>query len=146
MFFLHRPEHMKTCNTPLFVYPGNKTTTSIWYSNRPVGEKSIAEITKKQGVSAGISGFVSGHSLRRTAITRLHQAGVSSTIIKELSGHRSNAVDDYKVTSTNQKSHASKVLQGKKGMLKILYLLFIIVGLQHQQDAFLMFKLVYNNF
>ena len=90
-----------------------------------MGEKSIVEITKTQGEQACIDGFVSGHSFRRAVITRLHQAGVPSTIIKEfslspvfMSGHRSNAVDDYKVTSTKQKTFASTVLQGKKGKFK----------------------------
>lgn len=108
-----RPEHLKLPGTPLFLYPLTKPTNAVWYSNRPVGEKSLASITKSLGGKAGVQGFISGHTLRRTDITRMHQAGVSSTIIKEFSGHRSNAVDDYKTTSSNQKSGVSRVLQGK---------------------------------
>ncbi|WP_084668903.1 tyrosine-type recombinase/integrase [Spirulina major] len=46
----------------------------------------LREATQKAGL-AGIS----THSFRRTALTRMHNAGVPLAVIKELSGHRTLA-------------------------------------------------------
>ena len=57
--------------------------------------------------------FFSGHSLRRTGTSRLFQAGVQRKIVKECSGHTSDAVDKYQITSDHQRQCVSKILQSK---------------------------------
>ena len=62
----------------------------------------------------------SNHSLHRTSTTRLFQAGVDRKIIKEFTGHASDAVDKYQVTSEAQKQEMSKIIGGAKSELKAI--------------------------
>ena len=62
--------------------------------------------------SAGYDGFFSGHSLRRTGGSRLFQAGVQRKLVKEVTGHASDAIDKYQVTSDSQRAAMSNILQG----------------------------------
>ena len=43
-------------------------------------------------------------------MTRLFQAGVDRKLVKEYSGHRSDALDQYQITSDKQKQMISEVL------------------------------------
>ena len=60
--------------------------------------------------SADIDGYFTNHSLRRSGCTRLFQAGIDRKIVKEISGHRSDAVDKYQITSDIQKQQVSNVI------------------------------------
>ena len=60
---------------------------------------------------AGLDGFFTNHSLRRTAATRLFRAGKNVKLIKEITGHVSNAVEKYEVTSDEQRIELSSILQ-----------------------------------
>ena len=57
--------------------------------------------------------FFSNHSLRHTSTTRLFQAGVDRKVIKEFTGHVSNAVDKYQLTSNDQREQISKIIGGE---------------------------------
>ena len=59
---------------------------------------------------AEIPGFFTNHSARRTGSTRLFRAGVQRKLIKETTGHRSNAVDKYQVTSDAQRESMLEIL------------------------------------
>ena len=63
---------------------------------------------------AGLDGFFTNHSLCRTAATRLFQAGQNVKIIKEVTGHISNAVEKYEITSDQQRMDVSSIIQGEK--------------------------------
>ena len=52
------------------------------------------------------------HSLRRSGATRLFQANVDRKLVKEATGHSSDAVDAYQVTSDQQRQRLSKVIAG----------------------------------
>ena len=60
-----------------------------------------------------IQGYFTNHSLRRTGGTRLFRAGVDRKLVKEVTGHRSDAVDAYQITGHNQRKLISSVVQGK---------------------------------
>ena len=62
---------------------------------------------------AKIEGFYTGHSLRRSGTTRMFQGGIDRKIIKEVTGHRSDAVDAYQITSAEQKQRVSDVMACK---------------------------------
>ena len=64
--------------------------------------------------SANLDGHFTNHSLQRTSATRLFQAGIDRKLIKEFTGHTSDAVDKYQITSNIQRSDMSKVLQQDK--------------------------------
>ena len=73
----------------------------------------MSKTVKKLFEEADISGYFTNHSCRRTGSTRLFQAGVEKKLIKEMSGHRSDAVDAYAVTSEDQRSKMSRILAEK---------------------------------
>ena len=56
--------------------------------------------------------FFTNHSLRRTAATRLFQAGKNTKIIKEVTGHISDAVEKNEITSDTQRMKISEIIQG----------------------------------
>ena len=62
---------------------------------------------------AGLDGFFTNHSLRRTAATRLFRAGESVKLIKEVTGHISDAVEKYQMTSNEQRMRIRSIIQGK---------------------------------
>ena len=51
--------------------------------------------------------------MHRTSTTRLFQVGVDRKIIKEFTGHSSDAVDKCQITYDQQKENLSKVLHGE---------------------------------
>ena len=91
----------------------SKPTPACWYAREVLGEGSIEKIMGKMMAEAGYDGFYSGHSLRITGSTRLFQAGVQRKIVKECTGHRSDVVDQYQITSEAQKEMVSKILASK---------------------------------
>ena len=90
-----------------------KPTPATWYGYQVVGEKTIGKIVSDLMSSAGYKGYFTGHSLRRSATTRLSNAGVPTKIIKECTGHRSDAVNRYQVTSDQQKESCCKIVSGR---------------------------------
>ena len=87
-----------------------KPTPAQWYGYQVMGEKSIGKIIPDLMESAGYKGYFTGHSLRRSGTTRLAQAGVAKKIVKECTGHTSDAVDKYFVTSDAQREKVSEIL------------------------------------
>ena len=63
---------------------------------------------------AKIEGFITNHSLRRTGTTRLFRNGIDRKLIKEFTGHSSDAVDAYAITSDQQHEQISKILTSSK--------------------------------
>ena len=57
-----------------------------------------------------IHDYFTNHSLRCTGGSRLFQAGVDRKFVKEVTGHHSNAVDCYQITSAKQREHLSNVI------------------------------------
>ena len=47
-------------------------------------------------------------------MTRLFQAGVDRKIVKEFTGHVSDAVDKYQITSDQQKKELSEIIGGRQ--------------------------------
>lgn len=66
-----------------YLFPGRQAGT---YLKRGRADQILREATQKAGL-AGIS----THSFRRTALTRMHNAGVPLAVIREISGHRTLA-------------------------------------------------------
>ena len=89
-----------------------------WYTTRVVGlntlKKTIGQLLK----NAKLDGYFTNHSLRRTGTTRLFQAGVDRKLLKEFTGHRSDAVDKYAITSHDQRTEMSNILAGNSKSLK----------------------------
>ena len=90
-----------------------RPTPKQWYGCQVVGTNSIGKVVKVLMEKAHIEGFFTNHSLRRTGGTRLFQAGVDRKIVKEATGHRSDAVDAYQITSEKQREKVSKIISNQ---------------------------------
>ena len=90
-----------------------KAKPFCWYLVMPVGINSVRKVITRLLKDAGLDGYFTNHSLRRTCAKRLFQAGTSSKLVKEITGHVSDAVHKYQTTSDAQRMLASDVIQGK---------------------------------
>ena len=62
---------------------------------------------------AGVEGYYTNHSLRATTVSRLFQNDVGDKLIKEVTGHRSDALQGYKKETEEQLLKVSKIVQGQ---------------------------------
>ena len=87
-------------------------TPKQWYGREVIGANKIKEVVKQLLSSAKIDGYLANHSLCRSGGSRLFQAGIDRKIVKEMTEHRSDALDCYQITSEEQRERVSEVLQG----------------------------------
>ena len=59
-----------------------------WYKNAPQGKNKLGSAMRDIARDADLKGKYSNHSLRKTGITNLLQAGVAPTLITQVSGHK----------------------------------------------------------
>ena len=90
-----------------------KPTPSQWYGEQVIGQNTISKVVSELMEKGQFEGFFMNHSLRRTGGTRLFRAGVDRKLVKEVTGHRSDAVDAYQITGHDQRKMISKVVQGE---------------------------------
>ena len=79
----------------------------------PVGINMLTATIARLCKEAGLKGFRSNHSLRATAATRLYEDGQDEQLISEITGHKSNAVREYKRTNTEMKRKANQTINSK---------------------------------
>ena len=91
----------------------DRVTPAQWYGEQVVGLNSIKKVIKTLAENANLEGFFTNHSLHRTGTTRLFQAGINRKIIKEYTGHSSDAVDKYQITSHDQRKELSAAITGE---------------------------------
>ena len=90
-----------------------KPTPKQWYAEQVVGSATLGKVVKMLMKEANIEGFFTNHSLRRTGGSRLFQAGVQRKLVKEVTGHTSDAVDQYQITSVEQRKALSHIIVNK---------------------------------
>ena len=95
-----------------YVQSLKKPKPFCWYSTMPVGINNVRKVIGRLLKDAGLDGYFTNHSLRRTCATRLFQAGTSSKLVKEITGHVSDAVNKYQSTSDAQRMAVSSIIQG----------------------------------
>ncbi|CAC5385195.1 unnamed protein product [Mytilus coruscus] len=92
---------------PLKGIPG----TPIRYGNQPLGINKLKSFMKVICTKAGLSGYFTNHSCKRTCATQLYNAGVDEQEIMARTGHRSQAgVRKYKRTSAEISATVSRIL------------------------------------
>ena len=85
--------------------------SDYWYTNtRPVGKNTIGKYIQTMMEEAGIEGHFRNHSTRKSTCTRLFQEGVDPQLIKEQTGHKSEAVMRYKKSNLAMKKQVSDML------------------------------------
>ena len=88
---------------------------SVWYECSPVGVNKLKKYMECMCQEAGIADKKTNHSLRATGASALFNAGVPEKMIREVTGHRSNALQLYERPTLEQRQEASSVLvQGKR--------------------------------
>ena len=102
----HRPRNVKR----LYLRSLDKPKDKVWYSGVPIGKNNLSQFVYKMCLKAGFHGKFSNHSLRATCATRLFQKGVEEQLISNVTGHRSNAVQQYKRISNDQLANLSNIL------------------------------------
>ena len=89
----------------------DRTNPAQWFGEQVLGRNSIVKVVGKLLKSANLNGYFTNHSLRRTGTTRLFHAGIDRKLVKEFTGHSSDAVDHYQITSDLQRKAMSEVVQ-----------------------------------
>lgn len=89
----------------------HKMNSAIWYSSQPKGVNKIKKVVTNIMEKANITGKFTNHSLRASAATRLFRNGVEEQLVAYVTGHRSNAIQNYKRISNEQTSSISSIIQ-----------------------------------
>ncbi len=110
--------HLLPCeqkNPSLYKYAlsTSKRSGSQWYSDRPVGVNQLKKVVKGIMCRGGLEGKYTNHSLRATCTTRMFEAGVDEQLIKNFTGHKSDAVCEYKRVSETLLRKASSTITGE---------------------------------
>ena len=96
----------------LYLYERKNIVAGVWYRDACIGINPLRCTVRKMLEMAGFTmGNFRNHSLRSTCCTRLYDARKDEQLIKEISGHRSNAVRNYKQTSSKLRRDLSECLQ-----------------------------------
>ena len=90
-----------------------KPTPVQWYGEQVVGLNTIRKVVGNLLKSANLDGFFTNHSLRHSGTSRLFQSGIDKKIIKEYTGHHSNALHAYETNSNEQRKELSNVISGE---------------------------------
>ena len=91
-----------------------KPTVVQWYGEQVVGLNSLRKVVTNLLKSGNLDGFFTNHSLWRSGTTRLFQSGLDPKIIKDYTGHHSDALHAYEVISAEQRKNISEILRGSK--------------------------------
>ncbi|VDI49162.1 Hypothetical predicted protein, partial [Mytilus galloprovincialis] len=96
-----------------YLKPLSKPPGQVWFAAMPVGINMLTATIARLCKEAGLKGFRSNLSLRATAATRLYEDGQDEQLISEITGHKSNAVREYKRTNTEMKRKANQTINSK---------------------------------
>ena len=97
-----------------YLHSLEKPTITPWYGEQVLRINSIRKVVSELLKSAKLDGYFMNHSLCRSGTSRLFKNGVERKLIKEFTGHRSDAVDAYAITSEAQRESMSKILHCEK--------------------------------
>ena len=99
-------ETLSKRNEAFYFKPKSKTLS---FENSPVGINTLNSILPNLCEAAGIK-RKTPHCLRVTCVSKLFNSGVEEKLIRERTGHRSNALLAYEKTSEKKVSHVSALL------------------------------------
>ena len=111
------PPAKSQCKKPNFYLRSlEKYSPAQWYGEQVVGLNTLKKVVSEMSKEAKLEGYFTNHSLHRTSTTRLFRKGIDRKIIKEFTGHTSDAVDQYQITSDCQREELSKAIAGEEVM------------------------------
>jgi hypothetical protein len=110
----HRPELNEGTPCPAFyLTPHNSPKTNCWYKSSPMGVNTISGTLKRLTSMANDGKLYSNTSLRRTAKTRIVNAGIPREVAKMKTGHVSNSADDYVENSVQHERNMTSAIYGQ---------------------------------
>ena len=83
--------------------------TGKWYKDRSLGINTISSTVKELTGDLVLERFYTNHSLRHSCGTILHNNDVPDQVIREHTGHRSDAINGYRHTSKATKCKVSSL-------------------------------------
>ena len=98
---------------PLYLRPLQKPKDRLWYSVQPVGENKIKTYMKTVAKMGGIDDDrrFTNHSIRKTTVRKLQNAGISKDKIASITGHKSEeSLRDYDSTDMRDHKKMSMIL------------------------------------
>ena len=75
---------------------------AVWYDNSPVGKNKLGDKMKEISKKAGLSQNYTKHSIRPTAATHLHHAGLNAQRIVNVTGHNNIESLKHYIEGPNQ--------------------------------------------
>ena len=110
-----RPTPMQEADTPFFLAINHKavdpSNPKAWFKNAHLGKNKLGNLMKDMAKEAGLEGKLCNHTVRKTALTNLLQAGFAPTTIKRISGHKNeHSIGNYATASNAQVKLMNEVL------------------------------------
>ena len=117
IFESHRPKESKRPSSPFFLAVNHKVWrgNATWYKVCPLGKNQIGKFLPDAAKSAGLEACgkkVANHSVRKTSISHLLDAGIPENFVTQLSGHKNlQSLSTYKSASLTQQRQMSDCLR-----------------------------------
>ena len=119
------------CENVFYKKAQNWKTQEFWYNPRlPLGVHTIGNMMKKISISAKLSKVYTSHCIRPTVVSQLFNAGVPTTDIQCVTGHKNQdsvkryikRIDDSKKQMLSKNLHKSFEMNSKFLMMTIYFL------------------------
>ncbi len=113
----------------------SRQTGHTWYSDKPLGINTINKTVKILMSEISKIGHFTNHSLHVLAATRMYSEGVDKQVLKECTGHKSDAVRAYKKTPESLLKSAEKAAIGDTKPVKLTLTLTVTHATQKRHVA-----------
>ena len=90
----------------------SKRNPQTWYIDKPIGINVLSKTVSNLMSRIGREGKFTNHSLQVSAATHMFNDGIEKQVVKEKTGHRSNAIRAYKRTAEHLLVSAEKAAIG----------------------------------
>ena len=88
-------------------------SSDIWYTKIRMGQNTIGKIMKSMATTLKTDKKITNHSMRKTLVSKLKNAGQPRHVIKEITGHaREASIDDYDEVDDKQRKQLSHIISG----------------------------------
>ena len=96
----------------LYLHPKKRAPAGDlpWYDAMAVGKEKLRTFIQDMCSDAGIEEKKTNHSLRATGASAMFNAGVPDKLIRDVTGHRSTALQLYERPTVQQKQAVSRIL------------------------------------
>lgn len=127
---------------PFFLAVNHKAwrEKSTWYKLSPLGKNQIGQFLPKTAKNAGLQACgkkIANHSVRKTSISRLLDAGIPENFVQQLSGHKNlQSLSSYKSASLAHQRQMSDTLRQHPSTSQVVPVdgRSPVVYYQHQQQ------------